>query len=266
MTLLVLSVGATVVLSLLGRTTTDVTISNQIEESSRAFSAAEAGIDEALGGIVTGAKTLSSGATYNVSRSSIGGAVGVFQFPTKVTRSGGETLWLVEHTAQGALVEAPTYTAPSIDVCWSQEATTPAMGVSVLYKEASDGSYRVARGMYDPDAARRATNGFSAVTAGSGGCGPGTDTTYKQTVTFASLSPSLDPTIDTLIMLRVSPFYSDATVAVSTTQALASQGVRIESSGTSGSGVTRKIVVYQQYNTPSSIFDYAVYSQGSFGH
>ena len=65
LTLLVLSVATTVVLSLIGRATTDVAISNQIAESQRAFSAAEAGIEEMLktGSVAPGVHPLSSGAT-----------------------------------------------------------------------------------------------------------------------------------------------------------------------------------------------------------
>ncbi len=265
--LLVLSIATTVALSLIGRSTTDVAISNQISESSRAFSAAEAGIEEALktGAGSAGAQVLTAGVTYNVSKADIGGAAGAYVVPKKVNRGSAETLWLVGHNADGTLVERPTYTAPTIDVCWSSEGTTPAMIVSVVYKTAV-GAYRVAKGAYDPNSTRVLTNKFSGVTSTTGGCGSGTGTTYKQTVTFGSFTPAINPASDTLLMLRLQPVYADANLAVNATSALPLQGGKIESTGTSEAGITRKIVVYQQYQSPPSIFDSVIYSQGSFGH
>lgn len=264
--LLVLSIATTVVLSLIGRSTTDVAISNQTNESSRAFSAAEAGIEESLksGLGTTGSQVLNSGATYTVSKADIGGAAGAYVFPKKVSRGTTETLWLVAHNTDGTLVETPTYTAAGIDVCWSSETTTPAMIVSVVYK-AAGGEYRVAKGAYDPNGTRALNNKFSGVTASSGGCGAGTGTTYKQTVTFGSFTPAVNPASDTLLMLRLQPVYSDTSLAVNVSTPLPLQGSKLESTGVSGAGVTRKVVVYQQFRSPSSIFDSVIYSQGSFG-
>lgn len=264
--LLVLSIATTVALSLIGRSTTDVAISNQTNESSRAFSAAEAGIEESLKtGMGTNVpQVLTSGSTYTVAKANIGEAIGAFIFPKKISPGTSETLWLVDHNADGTLDETPTYTATGIDVCWSQETTTPAIFVSVFYKTAG-GEYRVAKGAYDPDATRALTNKFSGVTSLSGGCGTGTGTTYKQTVTFGDFS--INPASDTLLMLRLQPVYSDTAFAVNAgASTLPLQGAKLESTGVSGAGVTRKIVVYQQFRAPQSIFDSVIYSQGSFGH
>ncbi|MDP1722702.1 MAG: hypothetical protein Q8L37_05830 [Candidatus Gottesmanbacteria bacterium] len=265
--LLVLSIATTIALSLIGRSTTDVAISNQITESSRAFSAAEAGIEEALktGVGTSGAQVLTAGVTYAVAKADIGGALGAYVFPKKVSRGTTETLWLVNHNADGTLIETPTYTSPTIDVCWSQESVTPALSVAIVYKTAG-GLYRMARGSYDSDSTRALTNKFSGVTASTGGCGAGTGTTYKQTITFGSFTPAVVPASDTLLMVRIVPLYADASIAVNTTSALALQGSKLESTGTSGNGITRKIVVYQQYRSPPSVFDSVIYSQGSFGH
>lgn len=264
--LLVLSIATTVALSLIGRSTTDVAISNQTNESSRAFSAAEAGIEESLktGLGTTGAQVLNSGASYSVLKADIGGANGAYVFPNKVSPGTTETLWFVNHNADGTLAETPTYTAASIDVCWSSETTTPAMIISIVYKTAG-GQYRVAREANDPNATRTSTNNFSGVTASSGGCGAGTGTTYKQTVSFGSFTPAINPASDILIMLRMQPVYSEAILAVNASTPLPLQGSKLESTGVSGAGVTRKVVVYQQYRSPSSIFDSVIYSQGSFG-
>lgn len=265
-TLLVLSIAATVVLSIIGRTTTDVAISNQIAESSQAFSAAEAGIEEVLKtGIGTGgAKTLSAGLTYTANPADIGGAAGAYVFPGRTGLSTGETLWLVEHNADGSLAESPTYTSPSIEICWSSETITPAIIVSVLYKSA--GSYKVARGAYDPDPIRVITNKFTSPTATSGGCGEGTATSYRQTLTFANFSPAINPASDILLALRIQPVYADTQIAINASGLIPLQGSRIESSGTTGAGITRKVIVFQEYRSPPTIFDSVIYSQGNFGH
>src|SRR4030042_2981143 len=144
-TLLVLTIATTVALSLISRTTTDTSITNQVEESSRAFSAAEAGIEEALKiGVGTSLPTAIIGSpdvSYSVSMASIGGAAGAYQFPRKTLKDTTETVWLVDHQSSGALAEplSPTYVSPSIDICWSSESTTPALVVTVLYRESRHG-------------------------------------------------------------------------------------------------------------------------------
>lgn len=261
-TLLVLTIATTVALSLIARTTTDTTITNNLEESSRAFSAAEAGIEEALlSGVGSGGTKVLTGstATYNVTVATIGGAAGIFEFPQKTIIGETETLWLVNHDSSGALIESPMYTSSYIDVCWTAETTTPAIVATLLYKESSDGSYRVAKGAYDPDGTRRSGNSFSAPTAVTGGCGGTTGTTYRQRITFSSMSSSINPSADTLLALRLRTVYYDSKFAIDTGgQVLALQGKKIDSTGATG-GTNRKIVVYQQYRSAPTIFDSVMY-------
>lgn len=261
-TLLVLSLATTVALSLIGRSTTDVRITGQIEESSRAFSAAEAGIEESLKtGVGSGGpQVLTPGTTYDVIVDSIGGASGVYQFPHKTLKGATETLWLVNHTDEDTIDETPTYTANTINVCWSSEATVPALVVTLLYKSGT--AYKIAKGAYDPDNTRAPTNKFSGVTAASGGCGVAN--MYRQLINFTDFG--INPASDTLIMLRMRPLYSDTLLAVNPgSNQLPTQGKRIESVGAiTATGVTRKVIVYQQFRSPAGIFDNVIYSQTSF--
>lgn len=262
--LLVLTIATTIALSLIGRSTTDVTISSQLEDSSRAFGAAEAGIEEALksGAGTGGAKVLTPGVTYSATVSSIGGATGVYQFSKKSFRGSTETVWLVAHNADGTLAETPTYTDPAISICWASETTTPAIAVSIVYKSAG-GVYYVAKDAFDSDATRRATNKFNAPTAASGGCNVAS--MYRRLITFSDYG--INPVTDTILMLRIRPVYSDTQLAIDAPVALPLQGDKIESAGTTtGAGITRKILVYRQYHAPGGIFDSSVYSQSSLGH
>lgn len=266
-TLLVLTVATTVALSLIGRATIDLSMSNQLEESTRAFDAAEAGIEQALKtGSGTGAPvTLSSGVTYNVSVNSIGGASGVFQMAHKTLQNTTETLWLVEHDpTTGLLDETRFYTASTIELCWSRESSpnpAPALGVAVLYKESTDNSYRVARMAIDPATVSR-NNNFDSSNITTIGCGIGY---YGKQVDFTALG--IAPLSDTLLALRIRPYYADTTIAVNGgVVEIPKQGNQIESLGETGSGVSRKVVVYQQYRAPQSVFDSAIHSDTDFRH
>lgn len=262
--LLVLSVATTIALSLVSRTATDQNISNEIEESSRALSAAEAGVEAALksGAGSNGAQILAPSISYSTTVSSIGSAAGPFLFPQKTGRNTVETLWLVNHNSDGTLNVTPTYTSDTIGVCWSQETTTPALVVTVLYKKASDGSYRTAKQAYDPDSTRQSGNQYTLAGAAGSNCG---QTGYKATVNFTSLG--ITPASDTIIGLRMRPIYSDSQLGVDTgVIVLPLQGNKIDSSGSIATGVTRHVIVFQQYRAAQSIFDAAILSQSSFGH
>jgi Tfp pilus assembly protein PilX len=264
--LLVLTIATTVGLSLIARSTTDVSVTRNLEESNRAFSAAEAGVEETLKSGVASSGTIDTnlGVSYSVTIASpTPAASAAFVFPQKTLDEEIETVWLVGHNGN-AIVETPTYIQNSIDVCWSSETVTPALVVTMLYKRASDSTYQVAEAAFDPNSSRAATNNFDPPTATTGGCGAGTNTTYRSTMLFANYG--ITPSSDILIALRIHPVYSAAQIAVTPLQALPIQGNQIQSVGTTGSGISRKIIVNQQYRSPLSIFNYSVYSQNSFSH
>lgn len=266
-TILVLTVATTIALSLIGRATTDLSMSNQLEESTRAFDAAEAGIESALKSGVSAANVaVATGVTYTVNVNTIGGASGVYQLTHKTTQGITETLWLVNHNADGSLNESPAYTTTTLPVCWSQPdsgGTKAAAIISVVYKSGADGSYKVARVAADPDAVIRSNNFDATVTVS--GCSLG----YFETVlNFTSLGINLSgASADTLLALRIRPEYADTTLAVDGGAiGIPKQGNVIESTGTTGTGVSRKVLVYQQYRSASSMFDSVIYSQANFGH
>lgn len=262
-TLLVLTVATTIALSLIGRATLDISMSNQLEESTRAFNAAEAGIEQALksGSGTSGPQTLTSGVTYDVSVSTIGGASGIYKLPNKTPEGVTETVWLVNHNTDGTLDETPVYTTNTIGICWSQEAGPPALVISVLYREGTDGTYHVARLAVDPTPRG---NNFDTAGITTNGCGLGY---YARTVNFATLGLTLSGAAsDTLLSMRIRPEYGDATIAIDGGVAsLPKQGNQIESVGATQTGVSRKVVVYQQYRAPLTIFDSVIHSQSSFG-
>lgn len=271
-TVLVMSIAVTIALSLIGRSVTDVSISKNLEESARAFNAAEAGIEEALRTNTRQTNlNFTAGGGYTSDIAVIGGTTGVYTLPT-ITVGQAETIWLAEHNASNGLDDPPSYFYPNgtIDICWVHGTPTPALEVVVYYK--SGASYLVTRGAYDPDAALRPTNKFSTVTDKDNigaGCG-GMANAYRQTVTIPT-GVGITP-----LFIRIRPFYGNATVSVSPLAGnrLPQQGIEVSStgctqiteSGCTEGGVTRKIVVRRQYPVPASIFDYSVYSQSAFTH
>lgn len=260
-TVLVLTIAMTVALSLIGRATTDVGMSAQLEDSARAFSAAEAGIEKALK-TNTGetATQLANGETFTSVVSTIGGSSSVYE-PDQVTKKGEvETIWLVHHNADGTLNETDTndYTGaiPEIDICWRQAVPVPAISISVFYKNSLTGEYTLSRHAFDFSL----RGGFDAATVADK-CGT-TGVYYKH------LTYDYHPIAKQPLFLRITSYYNDAKLLISpfNGRALPDQGVEISSTGSTAGGVTRKIVVKRQYQAPSSLFDHVVYSQQLFGH
>lgn len=266
-TVLVLSIAVTIALSLIGRSVTDVSMSRNMEESARAFHAAEAGIEEALRTNIQATNTsYTPGAGYASNIAVIGDTTGVYTLPT-ITVGQADTVWLVGHTASNAIDESTYYQNSTIDMCWTHSTPAPALEVVIYYK--SGGSYLVTRGAYDPDVTARPANNFSSVTDYdniSAGCA-GMTNAYRQTIPIPAGIP---------LFMRIRPYYGNATVSIAPLggNKLPKQGVEITSvgctqitaSGCTEGGVTRKIVVRRQYAVPATVFDYSVFSQGSLVH
>lgn len=276
-TLLVLSVATTIVLSLIGRATTDVAITSQIEDSTRAFNAAEAGIEEVLktGVGIDTPQTLTTGLTYTAPITAIGNVNGVYKLPRITSQGETETIWMVPHNADNSVNDASAFYTNNLDICWSHNTPKPALVVTIFYKSA--GVYKVARAAYDPvqsPTGTRADNSFdrdfTSVAADDlqDGCGQ-TNSVYAKRIRFETdfgidITP---PTSDIITEIRLKPVYSETQFYLSTLGGgtLPEQGKNIVSTGVTASGTTRKIVVTQQYRTASPVFDYAVFSEQSFG-
>lgn len=254
--ILILVIGLTIGLAVVSRSVTNLKISTQSEESQRAFSAAEAGLEAALiGGALEGGFP-DIGATYNVTVVPAAGER--FVFPQTTKKGETENLWLVDHDSNGnPLVDVAYYTAGTINVCWDKPAgttTIPAMEVSVIYKDGT--TFKVWRGAYDPDPGSRPQpqpNNFDIKVDKAGGyCGGGF--TYRKTITLPS---------GIRIAIRLKPYYADAQIAAQGTGGaganLPSQGKEITSTGTAGT-TTRRVRIFQNFPALPTIFDYAVFS------
>lgn len=278
--LLSMAVVLTIVLSILSRSITDVAVTTKEEEALRAFSAAEAGVEQSL---VIGS---SIGSTQigdaSFKTTVIGALTNGKEFANPVGLFSGESLlfWFVAHDNTGALVcnaTLPCFTGSQLKICWGKsgtganDATTPAIEASTYYA-ATPGDYstvRIARATADPNTVRRASNNFSAQDAGT--CT--TDNTnfqFQKTINLATLGvPAASyNTQNGLQFIKVRLFYNTVEthpVGIFVNYAgnanLPSQGLRIEAMGVSGDS-NRKIDVFQGYGEAPPVFDSSTFSLG----
>lgn len=263
--LLSLSVVLTLILFILSRSVTDVATSVSQEESVRAFSAAEAGIERA---IVTSGSYNDIGignASYTTTTTDFALNSTTLNFPSPISYGDTATVWFVSHDTNGNLkCSLPNYpcfygTNPSIEVCWgnpgtnSNVPTTPAVEFSVYYKhtygDATD--VRIGRAAFDPNSGRRSTdNKFSAPDPGT--CViDGKTYAFGKTITFSDgivpAGAGSYQNADGLQLAKIRMLYNDVPQEVGVTVTggtLPSQGQAIDSTGNAGDS-NRRIMVYQ---------------------
>lgn len=285
MVLLSLAVVLTLVLFILARSTTDIAVSSKSEEATRAFSAAEAGIENAL---VIGTGT-TPGSPVNIGDASYtstvtGHAKGSTEFNAPSPLYSGEsvTTWFVSHDSNGNIecTDGECFSGSSMKVCWGSSgtpddsATTPAIEVSIFYKSDPGSllSTKIARVTADPNSGRAASNKFSGI---DGGCNSITSEPYafQKTIDFASLGiPAASYGVrGGLQFARIRMLYNSdkphltgVTVAGSGTT-LPSQGTDIISVGTAGQS-NRRVAVFRGWPEVPSVFDSAVFSSGGLSN
>lgn len=278
--LLSVAVVLTIVLSVVSRTITDISVVTKEEEALRAFSAAEAGVERVLiiGSDIGPTKIGDASFTAKVSSYSSGSK----EYPNPVALYSGESafVWFVAHAADGSFVcnaQNPCFSGSRIKVCWgkpgtaSNSQTTPAVEVSIFYA-ATPGdlsTVRIARDATDPNSDRRGSNNFSAPDTGTCQVG-GTPYAFQKSLNFTSLGiPSTSyQSQNGLQFARIRMIYNSDTghqvgsdVNFAGNSLLPAQGSKIESLGSAGSA-NRKIEVFQLYGEPPPIFDSSVFSLG----
>jgi len=280
--LLSTAVVVTIALSIVSRTISDISVTTTEEESLRAFSAAEAGIEEVLvSGLGEGASTgdvvvNNSGTpetvTYSVDITGFPESAVEFIYPVNLASGESATIWLVSHDTSGNLTcDNPhtCYSGPRVDVCWGpiETPTSPqqpsAAEISVLYQDTGTSEIRTARVVVDPSGsipgAEPADSGYCTIA--------GTYFAYGKRIQFNPSGLNI-PNFNvpgTLKLIKVRPLLNTTpqTIAIhsaGTGGSFPSQGKKIQSTGNSGESV-RKIEVYELYPSMPSIFDAAIYGK-----
>lgn len=255
--LLIVAVILTVALAVVSRSITDIKISEQSEESARAYSAAEAGIESALAGEADPSGSFDTG-SFSTASVSYPESANSFAFPSGITNNEILTLWLSDYPNY-----TNSYTGSDITLYWGNKDTTqnPALEASFYYKEGS--SYKVLKYALDPLSTRTPDNNFcNPPSCGSEVNSFSTSPTSAGGKTF-QYNANVDlPSGVSLLFARLRVLYASQPEIVGASAgilSLPSQGKKIISTGTSGSS-TRKVEVISLHPAPPEIFDFVLYS------
>lgn len=263
---LVMVVFLTIGLSVVSRSIVNVRTANDEERSQRAFSAAEAGIEQALKLNSNGNNILGIPQTVNTSDSStkiqnvnvttIGGPQVILNNANQILKDDGYDIWLSDF---------PNFTSPvgnpnrnyTITLYWGDPALSAcnnaAMEIILLYGATKNTALTHRYGV-DP-CPSRSGNGFTQNPATGGTLSP----TGQNAKRFAYAYTL--PVITNGFLIRVSPLYSSSSLGVLSNVDLPVQGKQIDSTGVSGS-TSRHVTLFQGYpSLPSEFFPYILFSK-----
>lgn len=228
--LLVMLLGMSVGLSVMSRSLQDLKSTTTSDQSSRAFSAAEAGLEVALA-------TDLSATSGNVTINNVNVHYDVVATPNTFTAT-------ITKDDVGQ-IELAGNTNP-ITISWGDAGSgcnladngDPAMELNLYTYNVGSQVYGLKKYAYNPY--NCSGNDFSVAGAGSG---------FRSTVT---ITPSADAKL-----LRLKPIYNNATVQVTGT--FGPQTYQITSKGTTTTGVARAVQIYKTKPALPPLFDYVLF-------
>ncbi len=284
--LLTMSIVLTVVLSVVSRSITDISVTTYEEEAQRAFDAAEAGVERSLlAGTVAIPETSIGQAKYEVAVSDQTPVKDEYVYPTDIISGESATFWFVSHDDSGNLIcdsgaGKPCFDGNQIRFCWGKPGApgpVPAVELLLFYDDSGPPSkatstpndylnVKVKRFAFDPEALARGNN-FEDI-SGEGACtvsGQGFDyksTEIKTNPLFPAASCSAE---DCILAIKARMLYNTTPqpigVLIPGSGDLPSQGTLIQSEGVSGES-TRKVSVFQSFPELPFVFDATVFSPG----
>lgn len=253
--LLSLSVVLVIVLFILSRSITDISLSTKDEDSLRAFSAAEAGVERAL--VIGNSSGSLDNAEFSALVTDFASGADQVTYPLALKSGENAVFWF---RRDGESIE---FDGSSVRFCWgnfgtnSADSDTPALEVTFYYTTSPDDmtTLRMARAVYDPNSSRVTANRFSS--AQTSGCTIGQDTFAFQaniTTPIGSLEYATAK-----LLYNTSDAHKVGINVASTGSLLPSQGEKVESAGSYGDA-NRKIEVYQLHPETPPIFANAIFS------
>lgn len=276
--LLSMAVVLTIVLSIMARGITDVSVTSQEENSFRAFSAAEAGVEKSLVstgyGILSAPLDESGLVKYTTTRGKYAANAQEVVYPIPLISGDTATFWFVSHdgvTGELSCTGAsnPCFSGNSLKVCWGKfgtnanSTTTPAIELSLFYTTTPTdySTTKIARAAVDPNVSRQTSNSFESPDSGTCTIGDEPPFQFQKRFTLTSLGLSAGVVLQfgTVKMLYNTDMTHKAGIVADNN--LPSQGIEIASSGTSGEA-NRSVNVFQSFSEIPSIFQGAVYSSG----
>ncbi len=244
----------TVGLAVATRSITNLRTTQEEAASQRAFSAAEAGVEQALKsastGVILSEKPFGDNSKIQqVAITEISGTQFAVNGGNVIAQNDGIDIWLVSHNADGSA----NYSSPlnvNTVIYWSLSDDCNAAALEIIVISGPQDSPKSTRYAYDGCSSRSSNNFTAAITSG----GPYTvgGKTFKYKTDNIIITSGL--------VVRVIPVYSNTSIGVTSSVGLPSQGKSISSTGTSGETV-RKITFLQGYpKLPAEFFQYVLLS------
>lgn len=266
--ILVMTVALAIGLSIVQKSLVDISTASKVEQSSRAFSAAEAGIEKAL----KGDPSCQDCQTFTDTSSSIKEITGTNLIPPVAAAGSRQValeypplakedvaqVWLADYNSTS---NPPTshYSQTTLDIYWGNSSQDKAAIVLTLIYH--DGTKYTSTKWYLDHASETRNNGFDKTTPCGGTSLPGYQC-YKQIPLPAGM---MLIRAKLLYNTTSQPFAVQAAVtcptAPCTTYSLPSQAKEIISTGVSGE-TQRKVKVFLENKVVPHYFDYAIFSAG----
>lgn len=254
---LVMVTALTIGLSVAARTITNIRTTEEAENSEKAFSAAEAGVERALtnGQPVSG--NFPNSSSYNTIIRDVSGV--------ELLLNNGVPL-LKDDSYDVLLSNYPGYTSPRSltmtlywgqagDTCTASEVTNTAAALEIVVLSGTLANPQITRYPVDPCSARSLSNRFEFI-APAGGVVSGKTYAYRKTIT-----------VNSGLFVRIIPLYAPTNMGVrgctavnTNCIALPSQGSVVESVGTVDT-TQRKLVSFRKFpKLPTELFPYSFFA------
>lgn len=269
--ILVMTVALAIGISVIQRSISDISTSSKVEQSSRAFSAAEAGIEKTLVTGNTSLITLQNNAQAQATDTGLIPAVapnGTQQDPLEyppLSKEEVAQVWLANPDSP-TNPPAGVYKQSSLDVYWGNSSTDrAALELTLVYYDGSINQYKSQKWFLD-QIVRSPNNNFDTSANCAGGIiPPASSTTYqcKKTISLPAAPASL-MLVRARLLYNISsqPFAVQAVGTCGTDCSLPPQARIIISTGTAGT-TQRKVKLFQINKVVPPYFDYAIFSTGA---
>lgn len=267
---LVMVVALTVGLSVVLRSITNVRIATEEENSQRAFSAAESGIEQALktGADISDKALDNRSSIKEVKVLTLSGKQFLINSGNPVLKNDAVDLWLIDHNTNGSLNYSSGWQQntqdASLTIYWGTSADPCAnAALEVVVVSGTQNAPAIKRYAWDSCTSTSRSNNNSFDASLTGPVTVGVKTFYfRKDIVISSASKG--------ILVRINPLYFNTPLAVkgcgeavavthASCVSLPSQGKIIESTGIADNTV-RKVTFYQGYSKiPSEFFPYGLF-------
>jgi len=256
--LLLMAVASTIGLVMSRNVTTDIQMTKVQEESTRAFSAAEAGIEAELYNWRTGGTTAPSVEGADITTVTENWGEDQTLFITQTVKNGSfAVIWLTDHREDGSFnTTTRFFTGNSVNLCWEEEA---GVELVLFYKNAA-GVYKTQRWAFDSNAAGHDNNFDSPDIMNCSQAAEFSNPVGK------NIGLPGSPAIPLFVVAKV--YYANSRIAAEAVGGdfFSSQGIKITSTGTVVSGddqvVSRRLRIFQTWDLPPFVFLEPLFSSG----